>query len=303
MYPSKYKIFLLLFIATFTYSCLEESGDTENLKVKRSENIKVPIFNSDSAYKFVEKQVSFGPRVISSSGWENCSIWIKKKLRSFTKEVIFQEAPVTTYDGKNHILKNIIASFNPEKKNRIAFFAHWDSRHIADQDSKDQEMPILGANDGGSGVGVLIEIARQLHIKSPKIGVDIILFDAEDYGDPNQGISSESSWCLGSQYWSKNTHIENYTARYGILLDMVGAKDATFYMELFSVKNQRQLAGHSCAMDQVNPKCYFLDAFNTPNLHGVYTEFRVFTPNIRCFTPCKTRFLGQLSGYYPISWL
>ena len=231
MYPSKYKIFLLLFIATFTYSCLEESGDTENLKVKRSENIKVPIFNSDSAYKFVEKQVSFGPRVISSSGWENCSIWIKKKLRSFTKEVIFQEAPVTTYDGKNHILKNIIASFNPEKKNRIAFFAHWDSRHIADQDSKDQEMPILGANDGGSGVGVLIEIARQLHIKSPKIGVDIILFDAEDYGDPNQGISSESSWCLGSQYWSKNTHIENYTARYGILLDMVGAKDATFYME------------------------------------------------------------------------
>ena len=147
-----------------------------------------------------------------------------------------QEARITTYDKRNHTLKNIIASFSPEKNNRIALFAHWDSRHIADYDTKNQDSPILGANDGGSGVGVLIELARHFNDRKPNMGVDIILFDAEDYGQPeNSGFPiMQDSWCLGSQYWSKNPHKPNYFARYGILLDMVGAKDATFRHEEFS---------------------------------------------------------------------
>ena len=134
------------------------------------------------------------------------------------------------------MLKNIIASFSPEKNNRVALFAHWDSRHIADHDTENQSSPILGANDGGSGVGVLIELARQFSKKNPTIGVDIILFDAEDYGQPENSIYPlmQDSWCLGSQYWSKNPHKQNYFARYGILLDMVGAKDATFRHEQIS---------------------------------------------------------------------
>jgi Zn-dependent M28 family amino/carboxypeptidase len=134
------------------------------------------------------------------------------------------------------MLKNIIASFSPEKNNRVALFAHWDSRHIADHDTENQSSPILGANDGGSGVGVLIELARQFSKKNPKIGVDIILFDAEDYGQPENSNYPlmQDSWCLGSQYWSKNPHKANYFARYGILLDMVGAKDATFRHEQIS---------------------------------------------------------------------
>ena len=194
--------------------------------------IDVPSFNSDSAYYFIEKQVSFGPRVISSKPWKDCATWLEKKFLQYTPNVLVQEAPITTYDGKNHTLKNIIASFSPDKNNRIALFAHWDSRHIADHDTENKNSPILGANDGGSGVGVLLEIARQFSKKNPKIGVDIILFDAEDYGDPNS--SEPDSWCLGSQYWSKNPHKSNYHARYGILLDMVAAKNATFYWEGYS---------------------------------------------------------------------
>ena len=188
------------------------------------------------AYYFVEKQVSFGPRVISSKGWKNCADWLEKKFKTYTPNTIVQEAPIRTYDGKNHTLKNIIASFSPDKNNRVALFAHWDSRHIADHDTENQSSPILGANDGGSGVGVLIELARQFSKKNPKIGVDIILFDAEDYGQPENSKYPimQDSWCLGSQYWSKNPHKQNYFARYGILLDMVGAKDATFRHEQIS---------------------------------------------------------------------
>ena len=225
-------IFLLLCCLLFACSTEPEQQTKEVPKAK----IEVPIFNPDSAYYFVEKQVSFGPRVISSTPWKNCAIWLEKKFKTYTPNVIIQEAPITTYDGKKHTLKNIIASFSPEKNNRIALFAHWDSRHIADHDTKNQDAPILGANDGGSGVGVLLELARQFSIKNPTIGVDIILFDAEDYGQPEDSKFPimQDSWCLGSQHWSKNPHKPNYYARYGILLDMVGAKNATFRKEEIS---------------------------------------------------------------------
>ena len=225
-------IFLLLCCLLFACSTEPEQQTKEVPKAK----IEVPIFNPDSAYHFVEKQVSFGPRVISSTPWKNCAIWLEKKFKTYTPNVIVQEAPITTYDGKKHTLKNIIASFSPEKNNRIALFAHWDSRHIADHDTKNQDAPILGANDGGSGVGVLLELARQFSIKNPTIGVDIILFDAEDYGQPEDSKFPimQDSWCLGSQHWSKNPHKPNYYARYGILLDMVGAKNATFRKEEIS---------------------------------------------------------------------
>ena len=225
-------IFLLLYCLLFACSTEPEQQTKEVPKAK----IEVPIFNPDSAYYFVEKQVSFGPRVISSAPWKNCAIWLEKKFKTYTPNVIVQEAPITTYDGKKHTLKNIIASFSPEKNNRIALFAHWDSRHIADHDTKNQDAPILGANDGGSGVGVLLELARQFSIKNPTIGVDIILFDAEDYGQPEDSKFPimQDSWCLGSQHWSKNPHKPNYYARYGILLDMVGAKNATFRKEEIS---------------------------------------------------------------------
>ena len=225
-------IIISAFLITACSSDTKLKKKDENPKVK----IQVPNFNADSAYHYIQKQVDFGPRVISSIAWKNCAIWLENKFKNYTNNVIVQEAPVTTYDGKKHTLKNIIASFSLDNNNRVALFAHWDSRHIADHDTKNQNSPILGANDGGSGVGVLLELARQFNIKNPNIGVDIILFDAEDYGQPENSRFPlmQDSWCLGSQYWSKNLHKANYYARYGILLDMVGGKNATFRHEQIS---------------------------------------------------------------------
>ena len=223
-------ISFLIFLITII-SC---NSKQEKVTIKKSNvRIEVPNFNSDSAYFFVEQQVSFGPRVISSKAWDQCSKYLTNKLESYGAKVIVQQAPITTYDQKKHTLRNIIGSYSPEKNNRIALFAHWDSRHVADYDTINTSQPILGANDGGSGVGVLLEIARNINLKNPKIGVDIIFFDAEDYGHPENSKfpTMNDSWCLGSQYWSKNPHKHNYFAKYGILLDMVGGKDAEFWQE------------------------------------------------------------------------
>ena len=231
----KLKIYIIL-IFCFFCACIADSNKEPLVQKLQKEKITVPEFNSDSAYQYIQKQVDFGPRVISSKAWANCAKWLEKKFLEYTSHVIVQEAPTTTYDGKKHTLKNIIASFSPEKNNRVALFAHWDSRHIADHDDNNMDKPILGANDGGSGVGVLIELARNISRNSPRIGIDIILFDAEDYGQPENSKYPlmENSWCLGSQYWGKNPHKVNYYAKYGILLDMVGAKDAAFYHEELS---------------------------------------------------------------------
>ena len=220
----------LIFLITII-SC---NSKQDKVTIKKSKvRIEVPNFNSDSAYFFVERQVSFGPRVISSKAWDQCSKYLTNKLESYGAKVIVQQAPITTYDQKKHTLRNIIGSYSAEKNNRIALFAHWDSRHVADYDTINTSKPILGANDGGSGVGVLLEIARNINLKNPKIGVDIIFFDAEDYGQPENSKfpTMNDSWCLGSQYWSKNPHKQNYFAKYGILLDMVGGKDAEFWQE------------------------------------------------------------------------
>ena len=140
-------------------------------------------------------------------------------------------------------MRNIIASWNPENKRRILLFAHWDTRPFADQDDERQNDPIDGANDGASGVGVLMELARHLSEAELSHGIDIIYFDVEDYGRPSGSLITDGmeSWCLGSQHWAKNLHVPNYNAKYGILLDMVGAKNAEFHQEAISMEYAPQL--------------------------------------------------------------
>lgn len=212
--------------------------NNEPQAVKQYEKIS-PDFNADSAYHYVEKQVSFGPRVPNSKGHIACGDYLVDALRRTGAEVIEQKAVLTAFDGAKLNARNIIGSFATDKKRRALLFAHWDTRPFADADSDKSrhKEPILGANDGGSGVGVLLEIARQLGQKTPEIGVDIIFFDAEDYGEPSfsDRVQEGEWWCLGSQYWAKNPHVENYKANYGILLDMVGAKGATFFKEYYSM--------------------------------------------------------------------
>lgn len=202
------------------------------------ETLVVPKVNGDSAYAFVKQQVEFGPRIPGTKPHNYCADWLELKLRSYIPEVKSQRGIATTFDNNKFELRNIIASYKPELTKRILLCAHWDTRPFADRDDgADKNKVFDGANDGASGVGVLLEIARQLSIAQPEIGVDIILFDLEDYGQPESSKlpPMKDSWCLGAQYWAKNLHKPGYYAKFGILLDMVGAKGAVFPKEGNSV--------------------------------------------------------------------
>jgi Iap family predicted aminopeptidase len=235
-------LILSLFLFSFLFlSCNRRKSVQQEDKneTKQAATISVPNFNADSAYLFIKKQVGFGPRVPNTQAHKTCAGYLSEELQRFGAEVIEQRADLKAFDGTLLNAVNIIGSFNPSQNNRILLVAHWDTRPFADHDPnpENHEKPIDGANDGASGVGVLLEIARQMGEKLPGIGVDIIFFDAEDYGQPSfdNRTEAEDSWCLGSQYWAKNPHKPGYSARYGILLDMVGAKDATFRKERVSM--------------------------------------------------------------------
>ncbi len=196
--------------------------------------IERPSFDADSAYAYVAAQCGFGPRVPNTEAHRRCSRYIIETLRSFCDTVYVQEFTVRAYDGTMLKAKNIIGSFNPQSDRRVFAAAHWDSRPYADHDPNpaNHRTPIDGANDGASGVGVLLEAARQLSISHPQNGIDLICFDVEDYGAPQDVESSiQDDWCLGSQYWSQHPHIPGYRARFGVLLDMVGGENAVFCKE------------------------------------------------------------------------
>lgn len=199
-----------------------------------------PLFDADSAYAFVQKQVDFGPRVPGTAAHSACGDWLVAKLQGYGAEVIEQTGTVKIYTGQELPLRNIIGRFNPEAKERILLFAHWDTRPFADRDTERKNEPIDGANDGASGVGVWLEVARHLSAKKHGPGIDILFTDVEDYGQPSgaMGLDERSmdTWALGAQYFAKNPHVPGYTARFGILLDMVGARDARFYREAISMQ-------------------------------------------------------------------
>ena len=163
--------------------------------------VNTPKFNTDSAFAFVKQQVDFGPRIPNTKAHVECGNWMIDKLKEFADTVIVQSFQVRAFDGKVLNSRNIVGSFHPDLGNRIILCAHWDTRPFADQDTQRKNEPIDGANDGASGVGVLLEVARQLSIANPNLGVDIILFDVEDYGQPDDSEfpTMEDSYCLGSQ--------------------------------------------------------------------------------------------------------
>ena len=197
-----------------------------------------PEFNSDSAYAYTKAQVDFGPRIPSTPAHAKCAEYLVAKLKSFGGEVTLQQAPAKTYDGKTHRLKNIIAAFYPEKTQRVLITAHWDSRPFSDQDPNEamKDKSFEAANDGASGVAVILEMARQIKEKQPEVGVDFILWDIEDYGSANDQTPNETTWCIGSQYWAKNPHVKGYKPLYAINLDMVGGSNAQFTQDELSRK-------------------------------------------------------------------
>lgn len=234
-------ILLPLTLSVFLFFSCDNKKDKP--KNNKEEFLPLPDFNADSAFLYVKSQTDFGPRVLGSQAHDNCGRWLSNKLAQFCDTVYEQHFTTRTYDGKQWNTVNYIGSFLPANPNRIVLAAHWDSRPFADHDPNpnNRETPIDGANDGASGVGVLLEIARQLSITKSSIGIDIIFFDAEDFGPKETERIPGDWWGLGAQYWAKNHHVKDYTAKYGILLDMVGNPNPRFLQEQFSLRDAQDV--------------------------------------------------------------
>ena len=231
----KYIFLSFLIVATLFSSC------KSNKQVEEVLNPVGPAFIADSAMAYCQAQCDFGPRTMNSKAHDLCEEWIINKFKGFGLEVETQKADLTGWDGTKLHSTNIIARFNPQAERRILICAHWDSRPWADNDpdSTNWHKPVLAANDGASGVGVMLEVARLLQNDTTlAIGVDLVCFDAEDYGTPQwaeKNEDSENTWALGAQYWAKNLP-EGYKPQFGILLDMVGGQGAKIYQEHFSLR-------------------------------------------------------------------
>ncbi len=230
-----------------------------------------PSFSSDSAYAYIERQMAFGPRVPNSQAHMQCAVWLIEQLKAFGAEVELQKGFMPDYKGDNQQIYNIIGHFTPSHygegrggASRILLGAHYDTRPWCDEeeDYSDRFYNVPGANDGASGVGVLLEVARQIGLRQKchndsindqmvndqmvNVPVDIIFFDCEDMGTPRvyTGAEREDTWCLGSQLWAtnyaNNIKLSNSEAsngyQYGIILDMVGAPDAVFPLEMYSTQ-------------------------------------------------------------------
>lgn len=200
-------------------------------------------FSADSAYAFLKAQCDFGPRVPNSEAIEKCGDYLAEKFQSYGLTLTNQRTTLTAWDGTALRCRNIIAAYKPELKDRIVLAAHYDSRPWVDADAdstKHRTHAVMAADDGASGVAVLLELARHIGQLNPQFGVDFICFDAEDYGAPywapEAAQADNKNWCLGSQYWSAHPHTPNYSARLGILLDMVGGRGARFHYEGYSMQ-------------------------------------------------------------------
>lgn len=208
---------------------------SDTLSEEEDRRTSVPEFSADSAYDYVKHQVDLGPRVPNTEAHRKASDWLSSELRKRGAEVIEQKVTLTAFDGTPLKAVNIMGRFQPEKETRLLLFAHYDCRPWADEDPdpSNHHKPVEGANDGASGVGVLLEVARLLQLNplpDSAPGIDILFVDAEDWGSDNV----EDSWALGAKYFVNNPPVDEYTPDYAILLDMVGSPDASFYKEYFS---------------------------------------------------------------------
>ncbi len=220
-------------------SCGQKTAKPATASASEAPQAAQVAFSGDSAYAHVVRQCDFGPRTPGSTAHQSCGDWLAAQFKAYGLSVTEQTAPITAWDGKTFTCRNIIASHNPGNPDRVIICAHWDSRPWADceRDEAKRRMPILGANDGASGVGVMLELARLMRSINPAVGVDLICFDLEDYGRPDweEPGGTDAEWCLGSAHWAAHPHTTGYTARWAVLLDMVGDPRASFHYEGFSL--------------------------------------------------------------------
>lgn len=219
---------LLTFILICTFSACDFS-------CKKKEQVIAPTFNADYSFEKIIQYEKFGSKIPGSTEHQKAGDWIVSEMKILGLEVLEQKTEATTFQGNKIPVRNIIARFNTKSKKRILLSAHWDNRPFSDQDPKDRKKPVPGVNDGGSGVVVLMGIAKALSEKSASvenIGVDFAFWDAEDWGNP----SDAKSYCLGSQYWAEHPVPENYHALFGMNFDMIGRIGSVFPIENYSME-------------------------------------------------------------------
>lgn len=231
------KLLLMLFPIMTLISC--SAGQTSSVSdAKSTADTSAVEFDADSAYAYVARQVDFGPRVPGSEAHGRCVEWMRGMLADAGADtVVEQRGAMTAFDGSRVPVRNLFARFNSGAGRRVLLAAHYDSRPWADEDPDEanRTKPVPGANDGASGVGVLLELARLMGQQPPEVGVDILLVDAEDGGKSSGLENNEESWCLGTQYFTAHSpYGAGERPVYGIVLDMVGGRDARFYREYIS---------------------------------------------------------------------
>lgn len=253
-------------------------------------------FDADTAFAYIEKQCGFGPRVPNTPAHKACAQWIEQRLRATCDTAIVQRATVTTFDNTQLNIQNLIGSVNPQAERRILLLAHYDCRPWADEDPDPgkRQQAVMGANDAASGVAVLLELARQMSLNRPDIGVDLLFVDAEDWGEEG----NDDSWALGTQYWAEHPHVAGYRPMFGILLDMVGARGAQFAPEYFS----KQYAPSFVSLVWDTAKRLGFQSFFRDNGSGAVTDDHIVVnqrANIPCLDIIDMRPGVTESGFFP----
>jgi glutaminyl-peptide cyclotransferase len=209
-------------------------GDTNaGSAAQRNTGATATGFNGTAAYNYAKAQVDFGPRVPGSPAAKQAGDWIIQQMRARADTVIVQAFTYTTADGKRLPLRNILARFRPGLAERVLYLTHWDSRPISESATTEAEkkMPVPGANDGASGVGMFVALSDVLKKTKPNVGVDLLFTDGEDYGlfgPPEVDV------LIGAKYFATHLPSPNYKPLYGVLWDMIGDKDLRIPYEMYS---------------------------------------------------------------------
>lgn len=191
-------------------------------------------FDGEAAYRYAAVQVEFGPRIPGSPGWQKAGDWIVAQMRTRADTVVEQRWMHKLASGDSIPMRNILARFRPAATDRVLYLTHWDTRPIADNDPNpaNRTKPILGANDGASGVGLFVALGDLLKKTPPNVGVDLLFVDGEDYGTfgpPDVDV------LIGSTYFASHLPSPGYQPIFGVLFDMIGDKDLNIYQEQNSV--------------------------------------------------------------------
>lgn len=190
-------------------------------------------FDGEAALRYAKAQLTFGPRIPGSSGAGRAGDWIVEQMKQRADSVMVQTWTHVTLDGKKLPLRNILARFNPTATDRILYVTHWDTRPVSDEaeNPADRRLPVPGANDGASGVGLFVALADALKKNRPSGGVDLLFVDGEDYGAFDE---KGADVLLGSTFFAAHPPEPSYRPIFGVLWDMIGDSDLRIKKEGYS---------------------------------------------------------------------